>query len=68
MVITGMRKQALFATKGDDTMIRNITVARATLPDRHAAAAVLRDAIYYMAHSRFIDNEEAFSLPVHRRV
>jgi len=50
--------KALFITRGDDITIRNLTFARARVPDRNGAGIRVEGRNLTVERSRFIDNED----------
>ncbi len=50
--------KALFITRGDDITIRNLTFARARVPDQNGAGIRVEGRNLTIEHSRFIDNED----------
>ena len=49
--------KAIFITLGSDITIRNLTFARARVPDRNGAGIRAEGRNLTVEHSRFIDNE-----------
>jgi Right handed beta helix region len=50
--------KGLFITKGNDITIRNLTFARARVPDHNGAGIRAEGKNLTIEHSRFVDNEE----------